>query len=90
MPSSFARVGSGKIDELRLNPDFSPAFYYNPAADAGLRSIGRPRRIAEDTPSASLGRKPRSHSQLRRFATKAGEKSGLTGEITPLSPFGVR
>ncbi len=47
------------------------------APPASLRSVGRPQRIAEDTPSAGLGRKPCGQCHLSHFATKAGKKSGL-------------
>ncbi len=47
------------------------------APPASLRSVGRPWRIAEDTPSAGICRKPCGQYHLSRFTTKAGEKSGL-------------
>ena len=47
------------------------------ASPAALCSVGRPRRIAEDTSSAGLGRKPCGQCHLSHFTTKAGEKSGL-------------
>ncbi len=50
----------------------------DPALPASLRSVDRPRRIAEDTPSTGLGRRPCRQYHLSRFATKAGEKTGLT------------
>ncbi len=45
-------------------------------------SVDRPRRIAEDTPSTGLGRRPCRQYRLSRFATKAGEKSGLRQAAT--------
>ncbi len=50
------------------------------ASPASLRSVGRPRRIAEDTPSTGLGRKPCGQCHLSHSRTKAGEKSGI-GEV---------
>ncbi len=61
------------------------------APPASLRFVGHLRRIAEDTPSAVLGRKPCRQYHLSRFATKAGEKSGIapspTGNDSRESPF---
>jgi hypothetical protein len=47
------------------------------ALPALLRLVDQPRSIAENTPSAGLGRGPCRQYHLSRFATKAGEKTGL-------------
>ncbi len=48
------------------------------ALPPSLRSVDRPQRIAENTSSAGLGRRPCRQYHLSRFATKASEKSGLS------------
>ncbi len=57
------------------------------ALPASLRSVDRPRRIAEDTLSTDFGRRPCRQYHLNRFATKAGEKSGLAGLRRPAGPL---